>query len=140
MSRMLLKVVAAVISRDGRILVGQRKRTDTHALKWEFPGGKLERGESPVRALVRELREELGIRATVGREIIRYEHRYPRRATIQLMFFDVPHFDGEPVGYAFEQIVWAPLKELPRYDFLEGDVDFVNRLAAGEFASPTAEL
>ena len=59
-------VSAGVIQREGRILVGQRRRGDRHPLKWEFPGGKVEAGETPQQALVRELREELQIEATVG--------------------------------------------------------------------------
>ena len=133
MSRHLIRVVAAVIVQDGKILLGQRKTTDTHPLKWEFPGGKLERGESPRKALVRELREELGIEARIGPQLVRYEHTYPRRTTIQLLFFIVREFSGAPAAYAFEQIVWEELTKLPAYDFLDGDVDFVKRLAAGEF-------
>ena len=55
MSRPVIRVVAAVIERDGKILIGQRRKTDSHGLKWEFPGGKVERGESPAAALAREL-------------------------------------------------------------------------------------
>ena len=62
-------VVAAVIERDGRILIGQRKSTDPHPLKWEFPGGKVEPQETPEHALIRELAEELGIQATIGAEL-----------------------------------------------------------------------
>src|SRR5215204_3200336 len=105
MNRPLIRVVAAVIARDGRILIGQRRKTDSHGLKWEFPGGKVERGETPVAALARELEEELGIQARVGREIVRYAHEYPKRATILLIFFRVTQFSGEPQGLAFERIV-----------------------------------
>ncbi len=65
-------VVAAVIERDCRILIGQRKRESKHALKWEFPGGKVEPGEAPPSALARELREELAIEAVIG------ERKWPR--------------------------------------------------------------
>jgi 8-oxo-dGTP diphosphatase len=133
MNRHVIRVVAAVILRDGKILLGQRKMTDTHPLKWEFPGGKLEKGESPRKALVRELKEELGIEAHIGAELVRYEHTYPRRTTIQLLFFAVNEFRGAPAAYAFEQIVWEDVKKLPSYDFLDGDIDFVRRLASGEF-------
>ncbi len=132
MDKMILKVAAAVIVRDGKILVGQRRRTDSHPFKWEFPGGKVERGETPAEALERELREELGIHASVGREVIRYEHRYPRRSSILLIFFHVETFVGEPRSLAFEQITWVEPAKLPAMDFLDGDIDFVRRLAAGE--------
>ena len=61
-------VVAAVIQRDRQVLIGQRRASDRHALKWEFPGGKVELHESPRDALKRELREELGIEAEIGPE------------------------------------------------------------------------
>jgi 8-oxo-dGTP diphosphatase len=133
MNRSVINVAAAVIEREGKILIGQRKRGDSHGLRWEFPGGKVERGESPAQALVRELREELGIQAVAGKEIVRYEHRYPRRTSILLIFFRVTEFQGEPRSLAFEEIVWENVAKLPNYDFLDGDVDFVRRLAAGEF-------
>jgi len=133
MNRAVIKVAAAVIERDAKILIGQRKRGDSHGLKWEFPGGKVERGESPVSGLVRELREELGIEATVGPELVRYEHRYPRRTSILLIFYSVKQFSGEPKSLAFEKILWESPEKLPGYDFLDGDIDFVRRLAAREF-------
>lgn len=133
MNKSVIKVVAAVIERDGKILIGQRLRGDSHGLKWEFPGGKVEQGELPSHALARELEEELGIQASVGAEIIRYEHRYPGRTSILLIFFRITRFSGEPGNLAFEQIVWASPEELPRFDFLEGDRDFVMRLSTREF-------
>lgn len=133
--RPIIKVVAAVIERDGKILVGQRRKSDSHGLKWEFPGGKVERGEALTAALARELEEELGIQARVGREITRYSHEYPKRATILLIFYSVSQFNGEPQSLAFERIVWEPADKLPQYDFLDGDIDFVRRLAAGEYRS-----
>lgn len=132
MNRTVIKVSAAVIERDGNILVGQRRRNDSHGLKWEFPGGKVERGETPATALIRELREELGIEAVAGPEIIRYEHRYPRRSSILLIFFHVTEFTGDPQNLAFEQIGWYRREELPTLPFVEGDIDFVRRLASRE--------
>ncbi len=126
-----LQVVAAVIVRDGQILIGQRKRTaPKHALKWEFPGGKVEAGESVESALTRELREELAIEAVIGQELESYQFYYPgsERAT-WLLFFRVTEFTGEPQNLDFEQILWVPRAQLPNYDFLEGDIAFVGRLA-----------
>ncbi len=133
MNRAVIKVAAAVIERDAKILIGQRKRGDSHGLKWEFPGGKVERGESPASGLARELREELGIEATVGQELARDEHRYPRRTSILLIFYSVTEFSGEPQSFAFEKILWESPESLSGYDFLDGDIDFVRRLAAHEF-------
>lgn len=131
MTRPMLIVVAAVIERNGRVLIGQRRAGDRHALKWEFPGGKVELYESPRDALRRELREELGIEAEIGPEMVRYEFQYPKRAPILLIFHRVTEFEGELRNDAFQQIKWEDRQVLPRYDFLDGDRDFVRRLARG---------
>ena len=131
-----LVVVAAVIEQQGRILVCQRKRGSRHALKWEFPGGKVEPGEEPRAALVRELREELAIDARIGKEMVRYEHSYPGRDPILLIFFHVTDFAGVPANVVFEAFEWTAYAELSGYDFLDGDVDFVRRLARGEYSIP----
>jgi 8-oxo-dGTP diphosphatase len=130
-----LLVSAGVIHRAGQVLLGQRRAGDRHALKWEFPGGKVEPGESPQQALIRELTEELQIVAKVGPELARYEHDYPSGSRVHLLFFAVTEFSGEPTGKVFEQILWVPLLQLPAVDFLEGDLDFVRRLARGDFRS-----
>ena len=122
-------VVAAVIERNGLVLIGQRKRSGWHPLRWEFPGGKAEPGEDPQAALARELAEELDICARIGTEIMRYEYQYPDRSPILLIFYRVVDFEGEPRNLDFEQIVWERRKRLPGYDFLEGDIAFVRRLA-----------
>ena len=122
-------VVAAVIERDGQVLIGQRPAGKRHALKWEFPGGKVEAGESPEIALRRELDEELGIQAAVGDRIADYEYAYPGREPIRLIFFAVREFAGAFDNRVFEQIAWEARDRLPDYDFLEGDVDFVRALA-----------
>ena len=128
-------VVAAVIEKQGQILVCQRKRGSRHALKWEFPGGKVEHGEEPRAALMRELREELDIDADIGIEMVRYEHSYPGRDPILLIFFRVTEFRGIPANVIFETIEWSTLPKLSGYDFLDGDLDFVRRLARGEYAA-----
>jgi 8-oxo-dGTP diphosphatase len=122
-------VVAAVIERDGLVLIGQRRREDRHPLKWEFPGGKVEDSETPQEALKRELREELEIEAEIGPEISRYGYQYPGRSRVLLIFYSVRVWSGEEQNLSFEQIRWVKRRELAQYDFLEGDVDFVRRLA-----------
>jgi 8-oxo-dGTP diphosphatase len=124
-------VVAAVIQRDGRILAGQRKPGGNHPLKWEFPGGKVEAGETPEAALGRELTEELGIHAKIHSEITRYEYQYSGRPRILLIFYRVVDFEGEPQNLDFEQLQWVLPKQLRDLDFLEGDVDFVRRYFTG---------
>ena len=132
-SRGILLVSVAVIARGTEILIGQRRRGDRHALKWEFPGGKVEPGESPKEALVRELREELAIESQIGEEIARYRHDYPNGLSVVLLFYAVRAFDGQPRCHAFEQIRWIERTMLPDLDFLDGDLEFVQRLARGEF-------
>jgi 8-oxo-dGTP diphosphatase len=89
--------------------------------------------ESPRDALARELREELDIRAEIGVEITRYGHQYPGRPPIELIFFRVDRFEGEPKNLAFHEIRWELASKFNRYEFLDGDVDFVRRIARGEF-------
>ncbi len=125
----MLQVVAAVVEREGRILIGQRRPEQSHPLKWEFPGGKVEPGETPAQALSRELEEELGIRSAEGREIARYEYSYPGKSPILLIFWEVSGFQGEPRNRIFHDLRWEPRSRLGDYDFLEGDTEFVRRLA-----------
>jgi 8-oxo-dGTP diphosphatase len=121
-------VVAAIIERSGRILIAQRKNLGYHPLKWEFPGGKVESGETPEAAVIRELQEELGIVTRVDRELMRYEYQYPGRSRILLIFYRVVGFDGDPRNLDFEQIRWEYPDLLGNYDFLEGDTQFIARL------------
>jgi len=125
-----MEVVAAVIERDGTVLICQRK-TGRHALKWEFPGGKVEPEEDYRDALARELREELSIEARIGEELARHDVRYGTGPLIRLRFYRVTEFSGEPLNREFERILWESKTRLTEYDFLDGDLEFVKRLAAG---------
>jgi 8-oxo-dGTP diphosphatase len=138
-TRVIVEVVAAVIERAGLILIGQRKPRGRHALKWEFPGGKVEPGEESREALARELREELGIEARIGYEIERYDFSYSAGHVTRLIFFHVSDFTGEPANLDFAQIAWVPRHRLPDYDFLEGDVAFVRRLRDSTGTMPSSE-
>lgn len=126
------RVVAALIQKDGKLLVCQRTRHQTMPLKWEFPGGKIEEREQPRDALRRELEEELGILATIGDEIARLKHEYPNRSMVELRFFLVREYQGEIENLIFNDIQWSKLKDLPKYDFLEADLTLVRDLAAGK--------
>ncbi len=132
-TRAPLLVSAAIIFKNGQVLLGQRRKGDRHPFKWEFPGGKVEAGETPRQALVRELREELQIEAKIGPELARYEHDYPSGSRVHLLFFVVKEYTGQLEGRVFEQISWVDLATLPGIDFLEGDIDFVKRLSRGDF-------
>ncbi len=102
------------------------------ALQWEFPGGKIEPGESAEQALARELDEELGICATVGPLVIHIRHNYRNGGAVDLQFFIVREFSGEIENRIFAQILWARLEDLPNYDFLPADRGLVRDLAQGK--------
>jgi len=122
-------VVAAVIEKNDRVLICQRKRDSRHALKWEFPGGKVEPGEEPRAALTRELREELAIDAQIGEPLHRQDVRYGAGPVFSLHFYRVTEFSGEPENLQFERIAWEHPLRLSDYDFLEGDREFIRKLA-----------
>ncbi len=128
-------VVAAVIERpDRRILIGQRRRTDTSPLKWEFPGGKVRESEneSPETALARELREELGATLTRCAEIARARHQYAATAeSLEIRFYAAEIENGELTPAVFEQIAWVLPKELASNDFLAATTRLVADLATG---------
>jgi 8-oxo-dGTP diphosphatase len=126
------RVVAALIAKDGKLLVCQRTRHQTMPLKWEFPGGKIEANEQPRDALHRELDEELGILATVGDEVARIQHEYPNGAMVELRFFVVREYQGEIENRIFRDMQWAAPRDLPKFDFLEADRTLVRDLAAGK--------
>lgn len=125
-------VVAALIERDGKLLVCQRTRHQTMPLKWEFPGGKIEEGEQPRDALRRELMEELGIQAVIGDEIARIKHEYPNGGMVELRFYLVREFEGTIENLIFRDMQWSLPKDLLSYDFLEADLTLVRDLAAGK--------
>jgi 8-oxo-dGTP diphosphatase len=125
-------VVAALIVRGGEVLICQRRPDQPMALQWEFPGGKIEAGETPEEALARELDEELGIQATVGVRITRIRHNYRHGGAVDLQFFAVHAFTGELTNRIFQQFRWTKLEELPEYDFLAADRGLIKDLAAGK--------
>jgi 8-oxo-dGTP diphosphatase len=125
-------VAAAIIVRANQVLICQRRIDQAMALKWEFPGGKIEPGENAEEALHRELEEELGIDATIGRRITQTRHIYRSGGAIHLQFFLVETFAGELTNRIFNDVRWSLLRELPRYDFLAADRALIRDLAAGK--------
>lgn len=133
----MLTVAAALIESGGRLLVCQRRRGDAFELMWEFPGGKLQPGESPAEALRRELREELGVRATIGPEVYRTRHRYAEMdEPIELIFFAAQVEPGAVENLAFEQIEWREAASLSALNFLPADRELIERLVQGALRLP----
>jgi len=102
------------------------------AMLWEFPGGKIEAGESPEQALTRELREELGIQAAIGAPVTRIRHNYRHGGAVDLQFFAVHEFSGEIDNRIYHQFRWVKLEDLTEYDFLAADRGLIRDLAAGK--------
>jgi 8-oxo-dGTP diphosphatase len=129
---LIKQVVAALIVRGDELLCCQRTEHQALPLKWEFPGGKIEAGETPPEALRRELEEELGIRAEIGPEITRVLHTYLNGNSVSLHFFAVERFENELQNRIFRDVRWVKRADLPALDFLDADKELVSRLAAGE--------
>jgi 8-oxo-dGTP diphosphatase len=133
-------VVAAVVEReDRRILIGQRRRGDSSALKWEFPGGKVLEGEGLEEALTRELWEELGVTVVKCREIGKVQHRYANTdEELEIHFFAAAIQEKEIQPRAFEQVAWVLPKELAGYNFLAANRELIAHLATGKIKAAEA--
>ena len=101
-------------------------------LKWEFPGGKIEPGETSEQALFRELQEELSIDAAIGQRITTIHHTYRNGGAIEIEFFLVREFRGDLTNNIFQQMLWSPVGRLPEYDFLAADLTLIRDLADGK--------
>jgi 8-oxo-dGTP diphosphatase len=121
--RKRVQVVAGLLEREGSVLVDRRRRGTHLEGLWEFPGGKIEPGETPEQALVRELREELGVEAAVGEHVATIEHPYPE-FDLSLALYAV-RFSGEPQALEVAEVRWVPLAELAALPMPPADVPLV---------------
>jgi 8-oxo-dGTP diphosphatase len=126
-----IAVVAAVVWRDDRLLFTRRPPGGPIGLQWEFPGGKLEPGETPDQAVRREIREELGVDAEPLEELGRERHDYPHGTRVELVFVrcTLSSFDFTPSA-AVHAVQWWRPSEVPLAEVLEGDREFLKRLGA----------
>jgi 8-oxo-dGTP diphosphatase len=128
-SRPRLLVVAALLWRDGRVLVSRRRVDQAMPNMWEFPGGKIEMGESPHAALVREAREELGCEIEVDRIDDVVFHDYPA-FDLYMLVYRCRIVTGVPRAVDVAEIAWVEPAELLRLELLPADFPLASRLAA----------
>jgi 8-oxo-dGTP diphosphatase len=127
--RQRLLVVAALIERQGRVLLSQRRADQSLPLTWEFPGGKVEAGESPQAALAREISEELGCEARVGELVETIHHAYPD-FELEMPVYRADIAKGEPQPVTVAGMQWVPYEEIMRLPMPPADVPFAAKLAA----------
>ncbi len=126
----MIPVVAGLVVRDGKYLICQADKPAYGGLMWEFPGGKLEAGESPEAALERELKEELGIETRAGRVYDVARHVYADTGRdVLVMFYSAEILSGEPRALDGQRIAWASPDQLSGYAFAPADASVVRRLA-----------
>ena len=130
-------VAAALYDRSGRVLISERPAGKHMAGRWEFPGGKLDPGETESGALARELREELGIHVTSCQLHMRLAHRYEDRE-VALSLWIVSRYEGEPAALEGQRLKWVDPSRLAAEDILEADRAFVEALAG--LAPPVAGI
>ena len=126
----MLEVVAGLIWDGDRFLICQRPAHKARGLLWEFVGGKVEPGETPQQALVRECREELAVSVTVGEVFMDVTHVYPD-LTVHLTLFCAEIADGTPQLLEHHDLRWIGVHEIDDYDFCPADEEFLARLKAG---------
>lgn len=123
----MTEVVAALIWQGEKFMICQRPAHKARGLLWEFVGGKVEAGETPQEALIRECREEIGVLLSVGDVFMDVTHEYPD-LTVHLTLFHATVAEGEPQMLEHNDIQWITPEEIPNYDFCPADVEILDRI------------
>ncbi|NJD56302.1 MAG: (deoxy)nucleoside triphosphate pyrophosphohydrolase [Nitrospirae bacterium] len=123
----MVRVVAAVVEKDGKVLIARRRKGDKLAGKWEFPGGKIEPGESPEAALRRELLEELGIETGIGSFICESSYQYSH-LSVRLLAYRAAWISGDITPAVHDRVIWVTPEELSEYDFPEANLPVIKRI------------
>ncbi len=126
------EVTAAIIERNGKILIARRKAGDTLENKWEFPGGTVEHDETCEECLSREMREEFGIEVSVGKYLGENIYHY-NHVSIRLIAYLTFWIGNELIPKAHDEIRWVTREQFQDYDFSPADIPFVDKLRSGEF-------
>jgi 8-oxo-dGTP diphosphatase len=121
-------ISAGIIIKNNKVLVCQRRNNSYYGLKWEFPGGKVEPGETIEECLVREIKEELNLDIQIDNEFHVGRHKYPDGFEFEIHFFIITKYSGKEQNKVFEKIEWATFHSLGNYDFLEADKDVIEIL------------
>lgn len=124
----MTEVAVGVIRRGDSVLLCRRKENIPYPLKWEFPGGKIEGGESAEDCLRREVFEELAITTTVGHELYHQQYVYPDSGSFDVRYFSIQEFEGIIENRAFSEIRWVAIADLQIYDVLEGNREVIRRI------------
>ena len=124
---MILTVVAAIIWKDGKLLITRRPKNTHLGGLWEFPGGKVESGETLEAALAREIKEELDISIDVHDEFMAVTHEYPDR-TVNLHFFNCAIRAGNPKPLSADELRWIAREDLDSFEFPAADRELITRL------------
>ena len=124
----IVRVTAAILEKDGKILIAQRKsEDDLFGGLWEFPGGKIEEGETPEECMARELKEELNIEVEVGELITSNKHKYPH-GIFELLAYAVKHISGVFILHDHDEIKWVTIDEMTNFEFPPADTPIINYL------------
>lgn len=126
----MTEVAVGIIMRDDEVLLCQRKARARYGAKWEFPGGKVEEGETPSACILRELKEELGIEARIDRLFHRQQTSYADGGEYDVYYYMIRSFSGQPVNRVFEELTWVPLDRVDSYDVLSGNLPVMTLLRA----------